>query len=107
MSNNSICLMYLLKDFLIKSKEHFLNGPGISKESGIPTFRGKDGLWKQHDPSKLASISAFLDNPAMAWEFYNYRQDLISKCRPSRAHLAISLIQKEKESSWILTQYVD
>ena len=58
-------------------------------------------------PSKLASISAFLDNSALVWEFYHYRQDLISKCRPSRDHLAISLIQKEKENPWILTQNVD
>ena len=108
MSNNLIYLVYSLRDFLIKSKRAvFLTGSGISKESGIPTFRGKDGLWKQYDPSKLASISAFLDNPALVWEFYHYRQDLISKCHPSRAHLAISQIQKEKENSWVLTQNVD
>lgn len=108
MSNNLLNSIYRLKDVLIKSKRIvFLTGSGISKESGIPTFRGKDGLWKKHDPSKLASFSAFLENPILVWEFYHYRQDLISKCHPNPAHLAISKIQQEKKDSWILTQNVD
>lgn len=50
MSNNLLNSIYHLKDVLIKSKRIvFLTGSGISKESGIPTFRGKDGLWKKHD----------------------------------------------------------
>ncbi|MER5175319.1 MAG: NAD-dependent deacylase [Candidatus Nitrosocosmicus sp.] len=98
----------LLKDSLTRSKRIvFLTGSGISKESGVPTFRGKDGLWKLHDSSKLASISAFLKNPTLVWEFYHYRQDLISKCSPNLAHLSISQIQQDKKDTWILTQNVD
>jgi NAD-dependent SIR2 family protein deacetylase len=47
-----------------------------------------------------------MKNPTLVWEFYRYRQDLISKCHPNPAHLAISIIQQEKDS-WILTQDVD
>lgn len=108
MSNDLLDSIKLLKDYLIESKRTvFLTGSGISKEVGIPTFRGKDGLWNQYDPSKLASISSFLENPGLVWEFYNYRQNLISKCNPGKAHLAISQIQQKKEDTWILTQNVD
>ena len=108
MPNDLSYSINLLKNSLIKSKRTvFLTGSGISKESGIPTFRGKDGLWKQYDPSKLASLSAFQENPILVWEFYHYRQNLISKCNPSPAHFAISQIQQKKEDTWILTQNVD
>jgi NAD-dependent deacetylase len=107
MSGNSIDSFSLLKRYLDNSaKIVFLTGSGISKESGIPTFRGKDGIWKKYDSSTLASISAFLENPKLVWEFYYYRQDLINKCHPNAAHLAISQIQLEKDT-WVITQNVD
>ena len=98
-----------LRDILVKSKRFvFLTGAGISQESGIPTFRGVDGLWKTHDPAKLASLSSFLENPSLVWEFYSYRQKLISKCQPNPAHLAISRIEEQKKGDiWVLTQNVD
>lgn len=98
-----------LKDVLVKSKRFvFLTGAGISQESGIPTFRGDDGLWKTHDPVKLASLSSFLENPSLVWGFYSYRQKLISKCQPNPGHLAISKIEEQKKGdSWVLTQNVD
>ena len=98
-----------LRDILVKSKRFvFLTGAGISQESGIPTFRGNDGLWKTHDPAKLASLSSFLENPSLVWGFYSYRQKMISKCRPNPAHLAISKIEEQKKGdSWVLTQNVD
>jgi NAD-dependent deacetylase len=43
----------------------FVKGAGISQESGIPTFRGKDGLWRNHDPIKIATIDAFYNNPEL------------------------------------------
>ena len=105
---NLLDSLSLLKEHLDKSvKIVFLTGSGISKESGIPTFRGKDGMWKKYDSSTLASISAFLENPKLVWEFYYYRQNLINKCHPNAAHLAISQIQQEKKDTWILTQNVD
>jgi NAD-dependent deacetylase len=105
---NLLDSLSLLKKYLDKSaKIVFLTGSGISKESGIPTFRGKDGLWRKYDPTTLASISAFLENPKLVWEFYYYRQDLINKCHPNAAHLAISQIQIEKKDTCIITQNVD
>jgi NAD-dependent deacetylase len=97
-----------LKLLLSKSnKLVFLTGAGISKESGIPTFRGNDGLWKQYNTSQLASIAAFKESPQLVWDFYRFRQNLISKCKPNAAHLAISQIQHKKKDTWILTQNVD
>jgi NAD-dependent deacetylase len=98
-----------LRDILVKSRRLvFLTGAGISQESGIPTFRGGNGLWKTHDPAKLATLSSFLENPSLVWGFYSYRQKMISKCRPNPAHLAISKIEEQKKGdTWVLTQNVD
>lgn len=52
----------------------FVTGAGISQESGIPTFRGKDGLWRNYDAMKLATIDAFYENPKLVWEWYNERR---------------------------------
>ena len=97
-----------LKDVLVKSKRFvFLTGAGISQESGIPTFRGDDGVWKTHDPAKLVSLSSFLENPSLVWGYYSYRQKLISKCQPNPGHLSISKIEEQKKGdSWVLTQNV-
>ena len=59
----------------------FVTGAGISQESGIPTFRGKDGLWKNYDAMKLATIEAFYENPKLVWEWYNERRNNILKSR--------------------------
>ena len=51
----------------------FFTGAGISAESGIPTFRGKDGIWNKLKPEELANFDAFMSNPDMVWEWYNHR----------------------------------
>ncbi len=100
MVNGADSLAHLRK-LLAKSKRIvFLTGAGISKESGIPTFRGRDGLWKNFDPVNLASLSAFRQNPSLVWEFYCYRQNFISKCQPNPAHIAISKIEHQKVDTW-------
>jgi NAD-dependent deacetylase len=86
----------------------FFTGAGISRESGIPTFRDKDGLWKMYDPSKLASHSAFISNPKLVWDFFYSRQRLVVEADCNNAHIAIGKFEKIKpERSWIITQNID
>ncbi len=66
-----------------------VSGAGISKPSGIPTFRGRDGLWNKYSPTDLANPSAFQKNPKLVWEWYAWRIDMILRTRPNPAHLAI------------------
>ena len=63
-----------------------LTGAGISAESGIPTFRGDGGLWKDHKAEDLATPEAFAKDPRLVWEWYNWRRELISKALPNAAH---------------------
>lgn len=84
----------------------FVTGAGISQESGIPTFRGKDGLWRNHDSMKLATIDAFYDNPELVWEWYNERRKNIFAAQPNLAHKAIAELEKYVKVV-VLTQNID
>ena len=84
----------------------FVTGAGISQESGIPTFRGKDGLWRKYDAMKLATIDAFYENPKLVWEWYEERRNNITMAKPNAGHLAIAELEKSK-SVHVLTQNID
>ena len=84
----------------------FVTGAGISQESGIPTFRGKDGLWRNYDPMKLATIDAFYENPKLVWEWYNERRNNIFQAQPNQGHNAIAELEKYAQVM-VLTQNID
>jgi NAD-dependent deacetylase len=97
-----------LTPILKSSKSLFvLTGAGISAESGIPTFRGKDGLWKNYSATDLATPEAFERDPAFVWEWYMWRREIISRAKPNPAHYALVEMEKKFPKFLLLTQNVD
>ncbi|MDX1596500.1 MAG: NAD-dependent deacylase [Nitrosopumilaceae archaeon] len=96
-----------IKDEILKADRIvFVTGAGISLDSGIPTYRGKEGLWKNYDPMKLATIEAFYENPKLVWEWYADRRKNIFAAQPNLAHKAIAEMEKFADVS-VLTQNID
>lgn len=85
----------------------FFTGAGISSESGIATFRGKEGLWNKFRPEELASFDAFIKNPELVWEWYNYRRKIVHEAKPNAAHLTIAEMQNHFKDVTVVTQNVD
>lgn len=85
----------------------FFTGAGISAESGISTFRGKDGIWNKLSPDELANFDAFLRNPDLVWEWYQYRKKIIDDSKPNPGHLAIAEFEKYYSKVTIATQNID
>jgi NAD-dependent deacetylase len=85
-----------------------LTGAGISADSGVPTFRGPDGLWRIYRAADLATPEAFERDPRLVWEWYNWRRELIATKSPNPAHVALAeLERRENERMWLITQNVD
>jgi len=84
-----------------------LTGAGVSAESGIPTFRGKDGYWRDLDPTKLATPEAFARDPQLVWDWYRERRQGIRNARPNAAHEAIARLAHQTEEFLLVTQNVD
>ena len=84
-----------------------ITGAGVAAESGIPTFRGKDGYWRNLDPAKLATPEAFAKNPNLVWEWYRERRQWISNAQPNTAHQAIAKLAQHAREFLLVTQNVD
>ncbi len=94
----------------LRSSRHVcvLTGSGISAESGVPTFReAQTGLWEKYDPQQLATPEAFLDDPALIWNWYRWRRDLVEKVEPNAGHRALVDIQTQVNEFTLITQNVD
>src|ERR1700741_5395095 len=84
-----------------------ITGAGVSAESGIPTFRGKDGYWRNLDPAKLATPEAFARDPKLVWEWYRERRQRIRNAHPNAAHEAIARLAEQADDFLLVTQNVD
>ena len=84
-----------------------LTGAGISAESGVPTFRGKDGLWRNYRAEDLATPGAFRRDPRLVWEWYDWRRGLIGGCEPNAAHRTLVGIGSCFPAFTLITQNVD
>jgi NAD-dependent deacetylase len=84
-----------------------LTGAGISAESGVPTFRGEDGLWRRYRAEELATLAAFQANPKLVWEWYDWRRGIIGKAAPNPGHKAIAEMEQIFPHLSLITQNVD
>jgi len=85
-----------------------LSGAGMSKESGVPTFReAQTGLWEQYSPEELATPQAFRRNPNLVWRWYMWRLDLVTRAQPNPGHRAVAELESMVRGLVVLTQNVD
>jgi len=83
-------------------------GAGVSAESGIPTFRDPlTGFWAKFNPAQLATATAFRNDPAMVWGWYEWRRAQVALARPNKAHLAIAALAQHVPELVVVTQNVD
>ena len=84
-----------------------VTGAGISAESGIPTFRGADGYWRNHRAEELASPEGFARDPQLVWEWYDHRRRLVAECEPNAGHQAVAALERRAPEFMLITQNVD
>ena len=85
-----------------------LTGAGVSKASGIPTYRdGADSLWNNYHPQELATPQAFAQNPKLVWEFYDWRRQKMAQAQPNAAHLTLAEMEALLPGFTLVTQNID
>jgi NAD-dependent deacetylase len=84
-----------------------MTGAGVSAASGVPTFRGPGGLWRQYRPEELATPQAFARDPSLVWEWYEWRRERIASCAPNRAHEVLAAWSYRHTGCRVVTQNVD
>lgn len=84
-----------------------LTGAGVSAESGVPTFRGEEGLWEKYRPEELATPEAFERDPRLVWEWYDWRRQKIAPLRPNPGHFALAAMERRFGDFFLVTQNVD
>ena len=83
-------------------------GAGISKESGIATFRDKEeGLWARYDPMQLATLEGYMSDPLLVWEWYEHRFGIVADAKPNPGHTAIAELEGLLPQVVVVTQNVD
>lgn len=95
-------------EYILKAKYlTALTGSGISAESGIPTFRGRDGLWNSYRPEDLATPEAFAKDPETVWRWYAWRIERVCFANPNAAHYALRELEEKGLLRCLITQNVD
>lgn len=95
-------------DILLAAKRVcLLTGAGISAESGIPTFRGKEGLWKTYRAEQLATPTAFIQDPKLVWEWYDWRRGIIASKEPNAGHRVLAEWEELFSNFALITQNID
>jgi NAD-dependent deacetylase len=89
------------------SRVAVLTGAGISAESGIPTFRGEGGLWRNYRAEDLATPEAFARDPKLVWEWYDWRRGVCAKAHPNDGHRVIAEMERHYGDFLLITQNVD
>jgi NAD-dependent deacetylase len=97
----------LLSYMRTDSRVTVLTGAGVSAASGVPTFRGPDGLWKTYRPETLATAESFLRDPKLVWEWYDWRRQVLATKIPNAAHRVLSNWSRRYPQFTLITQNVD
>ena len=84
-----------------------LTGAGVSAESGVPTFRDANGVWRKHRAEQLATPGAFARDPKLVWEWYDWRRSVLAQAKPNPGHYALAAAETRARKFTLITQNVD